>query len=230
MSGSPRGWNSVIVPGAVSAWTELHTRFGRLPFTRIFEPAIGYGRDGFLVSLDGRRAVGRAGARTTVAARIRGSLPSRWPGAGCWRAIPASRACGDAEVDRGDRRRVLLSRRARGRHGGALDGQRRRHADVRPGRAPPSTGSTRSASTTAATHCTRSHPTVREIVALIAFGILALRYVRAASGFRGQRAPTSSRRSSWPSPMHWPTSPTSTTCRCRRNTAGRRLPQSSDRR
>lgn len=45
-----RGWNSVTVPGAVSAWTELHARFGRLPLARIFEPAIGYGRDGFLVS------------------------------------------------------------------------------------------------------------------------------------------------------------------------------------
>jgi gamma-glutamyltranspeptidase / glutathione hydrolase len=45
-----RGWNTVTVPGAVSAWTELHARFGRLPFPRIFEPAIGYGRDGFLVS------------------------------------------------------------------------------------------------------------------------------------------------------------------------------------
>jgi gamma-glutamyltranspeptidase / glutathione hydrolase len=45
-----RGWNSVTVPGAVSAWTELHARFGRLPFARVFEPAIGYGRKGFLVS------------------------------------------------------------------------------------------------------------------------------------------------------------------------------------
>jgi gamma-glutamyltranspeptidase / glutathione hydrolase len=45
-----RGWNSVTVPGAVSAWTELHARFGRLPFARLFERAIGYGRDGFLVS------------------------------------------------------------------------------------------------------------------------------------------------------------------------------------
>jgi hypothetical protein len=32
------------------AWTELHTRFGRLPFTRVFEPAIAHGRNGFLVS------------------------------------------------------------------------------------------------------------------------------------------------------------------------------------
>src|ERR1700726_3904986 len=44
------GWNSVTVPGAVSAWVELHTKFGRLPFERLFEPAISYGRNGFLVS------------------------------------------------------------------------------------------------------------------------------------------------------------------------------------
>ena len=45
-----RGWNSVTVPGAVSAWVEMHAKFGKLPFERLFERAIGYGRDGFLVS------------------------------------------------------------------------------------------------------------------------------------------------------------------------------------
>jgi gamma-glutamyltranspeptidase/glutathione hydrolase len=44
------GWNSVTVPGAVSAWTELHAKFGTLPFERLFEPAILYARNGFLVS------------------------------------------------------------------------------------------------------------------------------------------------------------------------------------
>ena len=44
------GWNSVTVPGAVSAWVALHAKFGRLPFPRLFEPAITYGRRGFLVS------------------------------------------------------------------------------------------------------------------------------------------------------------------------------------
>jgi len=44
------GWNSVTVPGAVSAWVELHARLGKLPFERLFEPAIAYGRNGFLVS------------------------------------------------------------------------------------------------------------------------------------------------------------------------------------
>ena len=45
-----RGWNSVSVPGAVSAWTELHAKFGRLPFEKLFEAAIRYGREGFMVS------------------------------------------------------------------------------------------------------------------------------------------------------------------------------------
>ena len=44
------GWNSVTVPGAVSAWAELHAKFGKLPFETLFEPAIYYGRNGFLVS------------------------------------------------------------------------------------------------------------------------------------------------------------------------------------
>ncbi|MHC4448190.1 MAG: gamma-glutamyltransferase family protein [Planctomycetota bacterium] len=44
------GWDPVTVPGAVSAWVALWQRFGSLPFERLFEPAIQYGRDGFLVS------------------------------------------------------------------------------------------------------------------------------------------------------------------------------------
>jgi gamma-glutamyltranspeptidase / glutathione hydrolase len=44
------GWDSVTVPGAVSAWVELHAKFGKLPFERLFEPAVSYARNGFLVS------------------------------------------------------------------------------------------------------------------------------------------------------------------------------------
>ena len=45
-----RGWDAVTVPGAVSAWVELHGKFGKLPFRKLFEQAIRYGREGFLVS------------------------------------------------------------------------------------------------------------------------------------------------------------------------------------
>ena len=44
------GWRSVSVPGAVSSWVALSRRFGYLPFEDLFEPAIRYARDGFLVS------------------------------------------------------------------------------------------------------------------------------------------------------------------------------------
>jgi gamma-glutamyltranspeptidase / glutathione hydrolase len=45
-----RGWHSVTVPGAVSGWVELSHRFGKLPFERLFDPAITYAREGFFVS------------------------------------------------------------------------------------------------------------------------------------------------------------------------------------
>lgn len=45
-----RGWESVTVPGAVSAWVELSERFGKLDFATLFEPAIGYAERGFPVS------------------------------------------------------------------------------------------------------------------------------------------------------------------------------------
>src|SRR6185436_9656052 len=44
------GWNSATVPGAVAAWTALSRRLGRLSFGDLFEPAIRYASDGFLVS------------------------------------------------------------------------------------------------------------------------------------------------------------------------------------
>lgn len=44
------GWDSITVPGAVSAWVELSKRFGLLPFPELFEPAIEYAKNGFLVS------------------------------------------------------------------------------------------------------------------------------------------------------------------------------------
>ncbi|MBI3067688.1 MAG: gamma-glutamyltransferase family protein [Betaproteobacteria bacterium] len=45
-----RGWDAVTVPGAVSAWVALSERFGKLPFVELFEPAIRYAADGFMVS------------------------------------------------------------------------------------------------------------------------------------------------------------------------------------
>jgi gamma-glutamyltranspeptidase/glutathione hydrolase len=44
------GWDTVTVPGAVSAWVALSQRFGKLPFAELFVPAVEYARAGFLVS------------------------------------------------------------------------------------------------------------------------------------------------------------------------------------
>jgi len=44
------GWDSVTVPGAVSAWAALSAKFGKLNFETLLEPAIEYARNGFPVS------------------------------------------------------------------------------------------------------------------------------------------------------------------------------------
>jgi gamma-glutamyltranspeptidase/glutathione hydrolase len=43
------GWETVTVPGAVSVWSALSKRFGRLAFAELFEPAIDYAESGFIV-------------------------------------------------------------------------------------------------------------------------------------------------------------------------------------
>jgi len=43
------GWDAVTVPGAVSAWIEMSSRFGKLPLVKLFEDAIHYAVAGFHV-------------------------------------------------------------------------------------------------------------------------------------------------------------------------------------
>ena len=43
------GWDSITVPGAVRTWSDVHQRFGKLPFQRLFKPAIEYAERGFHV-------------------------------------------------------------------------------------------------------------------------------------------------------------------------------------
>ena len=51
LSAMPKiGWDTVTVPGTVAGWVALSERFGQLSFDALFEPAIRYARDGFLVS------------------------------------------------------------------------------------------------------------------------------------------------------------------------------------
>lgn len=44
------GWESVTVPGAVAGWRTLIDDMGSRPFASLFEPALEYAREGFLVS------------------------------------------------------------------------------------------------------------------------------------------------------------------------------------
>ena len=49
MAPPKRGWDTVTVPGAVSAWMALSRRFGRLPFADLLEPAIDVAERGVVV-------------------------------------------------------------------------------------------------------------------------------------------------------------------------------------
>jgi gamma-glutamyltranspeptidase/glutathione hydrolase len=44
------GWDTVTIPGAISGWTELSQRYGKLPFADLFAPAIHYARQGYAVT------------------------------------------------------------------------------------------------------------------------------------------------------------------------------------
>ena len=104
------GWETVTVPGAVSAWAALHGRFGRLPFEALFEPAILYARDGFLVSprvaMIWETQVERLRAQPGFAETF---LPNgRAPLAGEVFRCPVQAET--LEPDRGEQGRVVLSR------------------------------------------------------------------------------------------------------------------------
>ena len=155
------GWNSVTVPGAVSAWAELHAKFGRLPFEKLFEPAISYGRNGFLVS-------------PTVAAQWAAQVPLFKDQPGFAEAfLPGGRApkpgelfrfpdhAATLETDRRHQRRGVLPRRD-----SPPNSRRTRRPTAGPcapatwPRTAP-TGWARSMPPTAATRCTRFRPTDR---------------------------------------------------------------------
>ena len=69
-----RGGFSVTAPGAVDGWLALHARGGRLPLSRLFEPAIAAARDGFEVQPATARGWAMAVADITADADVAGHL------------------------------------------------------------------------------------------------------------------------------------------------------------
>jgi gamma-glutamyltranspeptidase/glutathione hydrolase len=45
-----QGWLPVTVPGQIGLWEALHAKFGRLKFRELFEPAVRFAREGYLVA------------------------------------------------------------------------------------------------------------------------------------------------------------------------------------
>lgn len=87
-----RGILAATVPGVVHAWETLHSRYGRLPFGDLLEPAIRRARDGFAVSelvayywqnLTNRDVFQNDNARATWAPG------GQAPAAGTWFQVPA---------------------------------------------------------------------------------------------------------------------------------------------
>ena len=156
-----RGWDSVTVPGAVSAWTRLSERFGKLPFADLLEPAIEIAERGYAVAGGGAAEVGRGNAPAARSARLCRSLPAARSSTGGRRALrfaAAARALRAIAATRGEA--FYGGEIAAARSSASRSERRRDHA---PPTSPPTgpSGSSRSASTTAATGCTRSRRTGR---------------------------------------------------------------------
>jgi len=79
-----QGWESVTVPGAVSAWVALSQRFGSLPLSELAAPAIRYAERGFPVGPVTARAWGRSvdrhGKRADFAEAFTIAGRAPWPG------------------------------------------------------------------------------------------------------------------------------------------------------
>ena len=138
------GWDSVTVPGAVSAWVALARRFGTLPLPVLVEPAIRYARHGFLVSpiiaALWRRAPERFGDQPGFAEAFLPGRPRRRRPASCSATRPRRRrleliadTAGEAFYRGVLAERLVAHARA---HGGGSERGRSRRATRRMGRAP----------------------------------------------------------------------------------------------
>ena len=155
------GWDAVTVPGAVSAWSALSKRFGRLAFADLAAPAIGYARNGFAVSPVIARLWAMGGREARRPARLRRLLPARRPRTARRRDLPQRGPCRHARSHRRKPRRGLLPRRAGAPHGRACAGLRRRRSPRTTWRRTPPTGAARWRSPSPARWCTSCRRTAR---------------------------------------------------------------------
>ncbi len=137
-------WNDVVpggtsagVPGNIALAAKAHAAHGRLPWAKLFEPAIKHARDGFVVTPrlsrdDARRRCGDRLHRRRAPALLR----HRWQTASCRHRDPQPCACGNARGGRRARGRGVLPgrqcsrNRRQGHHCAAqsrADGGKRRH-------------------------------------------------------------------------------------------------------
>jgi gamma-glutamyltranspeptidase/glutathione hydrolase len=84
-----RGWDSVTVPGAVSAWMALSSRFGKLPFADLMAPAIETAERGYAVPVIVQQKWANAAALPEITeqagfrqAFLRGTAPGGEPRVG----------------------------------------------------------------------------------------------------------------------------------------------------
>ena len=99
------GIQSVTVPGAVSGWASLHKRFGKLPWSELFQPAIYFAEHGFpvteMIGEAWKNGRSQAGERRERQARV----PARWARAGGGRDVQESGDGGGVPAARGRRAR-----------------------------------------------------------------------------------------------------------------------------
>lgn len=72
------GWLPVMVPGAPSAWAEIHKRFGTLSLEEITAPAIRYAEEGFNIPVNVYKQWKAEAARFTAAAKNNPEVFGPW--------------------------------------------------------------------------------------------------------------------------------------------------------
>jgi hypothetical protein len=156
-----QGWDSVTVPGCVSAWVALSKRYGQAPPSAISSrPPSATRGDGFVVSPITALSWARAGAGPQGLLGVRVDLPAQGPRApGRAKRFYCPQQAEDARGNRGHPRRELLPRQARRAHRPRGPGRRRRPHGGGFRRPTVPTGWSPSRWITAATACTRSRRT-----------------------------------------------------------------------